>query len=300
MIAFKLRSLSRLSSKVLRCEIVNLHTSTSLLNLNSTPSLAELSKIPVQYGVERQVWVENMDTSEEVKRDLIDLHPDVWAVYPRLDIIHANLIWQSKYNVVNYNHVKGVKEMIYQYGGGGKPWPQKGTGRARQGSIRAPQWKDGGKVKGPKGPNSLYYMLPFAMRVNGLTNTLSVKMVQDDVHVVDNLDIPTSDPEYLIELAKERNWSNSVLFVDTEDKFPNEITASTEEIPHMNLMPLYGLNVNSMVKHQTLVLTVRAVENLTAKLLYALNRTDGKERAEINQNGPKELTLKLEKYRPVV
>ena len=55
-----------------------------------------------------------------------------------------------------------------------------------------------------------------------------------------------------------------------------------------------------MVKHQTLVLTVRAVENLTAKLLYALNRTDGKERAEINQNGPKELTLKLEKYRPVV
>jgi len=62
MIAFKLRSLSRLSSKVLRCEIVNLHTSTSLLNLNSTPSLAELSKIPVQYGVERQVWVENMDT----------------------------------------------------------------------------------------------------------------------------------------------------------------------------------------------------------------------------------------------
>jgi len=300
MIAFKLRSLSRLSSKVLRCEIVNLHTSTSLLNLNSTPSLAELSKIPVQYGVERQVWVENMDTSEEVKTDLIDLHPDVWAVYPRLDIIHANLIWQSKYNVVNYNHVKGVKEMIYQYGGGGKPWPQKGTGRARQGSIRAPQWKDGGKVKGPKGPNSLYYMLPFAMRVNGLTNTLSVKMVQDDVHVVDNLAIPTSDPEYLIELAKERNWSNSVLFVDTEDKFPNEITASTEEIPHMNLMPLYGLNVNSMVKHQTLVLTVRAVENLTAKLLYALNRTDGKERAEINQNGPKELTLKLEKYRPVV
>jgi len=298
MLATKFRSLIRLSSPVVTCKVVKLHTSIPLLNM--TPTLAEMSKLPVQYGVERQVWVENMDTCESVKRDLLDLHPDVWAVYPRMDNIHANLVWQQSYNVVKYNHVKGVREMIYQYGGGGKPWRQKGTGRARQGSIRAPQWKDGGKVKGPKGPKSLYYMLPFAMRVYGLTNTLSVKMVQDDIHVVDNLEIPTLDPEYLVELAKERNWSNSILFVDTEDKFPKNVTACTEEIPHMNLMPVYGLNVNSMLKHRKLVLTVRAVENLTAKLLYALNRTDGRERARLNAHGPKELTLKMEKYRPIL
>ena len=164
------------------------------------------------------------------------MHPDVWAVYPRMDIIHQNLVWQSKYNVVNYNHVKGVREMIYSYGGGAKPWQQKGTGRARQGSRRAPQWVNGGKVHGPKGPKSLYYMIPYHVRVYGLTHTLSAKMVQDDIHVVDSLEIPTEDPDYLEELVRERGWSNSVLFVDTEDIFPKNITASTEEIPHMNTM----------------------------------------------------------------
>jgi len=308
MFASKLRPFSKLSAsfvtpnKVLRCEVValRLHTTPVVQYVNNTPSLTELSKLPIQYGVERQVWVENLDTREEEKRDIIDLHPDVWAVYPRLDLIHANLVWQSKYNTVNYNHVKGVKEMIYSYGGGAKPWAQKGTGRARQGSKRAPQWKHGGKVHGPKGPKSLYYMIPYSMRVYGLSHTLSVKMVQDDIHVVDNLDIPSSDPDYLLELAKERGWSNSVLFVDTDDMFPDNITAVTEEIPHMNLMPVYGLNVNSMVKHQTLVLTVRAVESITAKLLFALNRTDGKERAQLSHDGPTDMTLKMEKHRPIV
>eukprot|EP00092_Neocalanus_flemingeri_P023013 GFUD01024946.1.p1 GENE.GFUD01024946.1~~GFUD01024946.1.p1 ORF type:complete len:321 (-),score=74.68 GFUD01024946.1:28-948(-) len=306
MFGSKLRSLARLpasivnTSKVLRCQVICLHTTTKLQYISNTPSLAELSQLPVQYGVERQVWVENLDTRKEEKTDLIDLHPDVWAVYPRLDIIQANLVWQSKYNVVNYNHVKGVREMIYSYGGGAKPWPQKGTGRARQGSRRAPQMKNPGKVHGPQGPKSLYHMIPYSQRVYGLTHTLSVKMVQDDIHVVDNLEISTSDPEYLLELAKERGWTSSVLFVDTDDMFHENITAATEEIPYMNLMPVYGLNVNSMVKHHTLVLTVRAVESLTAKLLYALNRTDGKERAELSKNGPKEMKLKMEKYRPIV
>jgi len=268
--------------------------------MSSTPTVSDMSSIPVQYGGTREAWVENLDSRNEEKRGIIDLHPDVWAVYPRIDIIHQNLVWQSKYNVVNYNHVKGVKEMIYSYGGGAKPWPQKGTGRARQGSRRAPQWINGGKVHGPKGPKSLYYMLPYHLRVYGLTHTLSVKMVQDDVHVVDSLDLPTDDPEYLLELSKERGWSSSVLFVDTEDMFPEKITAMTEEIPHMNLMPVYGLNVNSMLKHQTLVLTVRAVESLTAKLLYALNRTDGRERQRMNKDGPQEMKLKMEKWRPVV
>jgi len=306
MFSSKLRLFSRLpvnllnTSKVVRCEVVSLHTAVTLQYLHNSPNLTDVSRVPVQYGVERQVWVENMDTREEEKRDLINLHPDIWAVYPRIDIIHQNLVWQSKYNVVNYNHVKGVREMIYSYGGGGKPWPQKGTGRARQGSRRAPQWVNGGKVHGPKGPKSEYYMIPYHVRVYGLTHTLSVKMVQDDIHVVDNLEIPTNDPDYLLELTRERGWGNSVLIVDTDDIFPENITAVTEEIPHMNLMPMYGLNVNSMVKHQTLVLTVRAVEALTAKILFALNRTDGRDRSKLSQEGPSEMTLKLEQYRPVV
>lgn len=87
-------------------------------------------------------------------------------------------------------------------------------GKARHGSIRSPLFKGGGVIHGPKSPNSHYYMLPFYSRVNGLIATLSVKFAQDDLHVVEHLEIPTEDPNFIEELVKSRNWGPSVLFVD--------------------------------------------------------------------------------------
>jgi len=302
MLVATFRSLSRTcltnDNKLLKiCKVIRL----DMVHINTTNQVdPAVRDIPVQYGVTRQVWVENLNTTKEKKTGILDLHPDVWSVYPRMDLIHQNLVWQSKYNVVNYAHAKNTHEMIYQYGGGAKPWPQKGTGRARQGSRRAPQWVNGGKAHGPRGPKPLYYMIPYSVRVYGLTHTLSVKLSQDDLHVVDNLDLPTNDPAYLTDLVRERGWAKSCLIVDTEDIFPTDITAATDGIPHINLMPVYGLNVNSMVKHETLVLTVRAVEALTDKLLYALNRTDIRERTKISRDGPSSMELQIEKHRPVV
>jgi len=275
----------------------SLSTSNPRQKIRVDPAVLD---IPVQYNVEREVWVESLSTKETELTSIMSLHPEVWAVYPRMDVIHQNMVWQQKYNVVNYNHVKNVKEMIYAYGGGAKPWRQKGTGRARQGSRRAPQWIRGGKVHGPKGPKPLYYMIPWHVRVYGLMHTLSVKMIQDDLHVVEDLELPSEDPEYLQDLVRTRNWAPSVLLVDTVDNFPANITSATDDIPHMNLMPVYGLNVNSMIKHETLVVTKRAVEDLTAKLLHALHTTDVKEKMERSRDGPRQLELKMEKHRPVL
>ena len=94
----------------------------------------------------------------------------------------------------------------------------------------------------------------------GLTHTLSVKFVQDDLHVVSDLELSSSHPDHLLSLATARGWSSSVLFVDTEDEFPENITIASQRLPNINLMPVYGLNVSSMIKHQTLVLTERAVK----------------------------------------
>lgn len=168
-------------------------------------------KFTPQYTKPREVWIENMDTIEERKLGLFELHPTVYAASPRIDIIHRNITWQRKYRWVSWAHTKTRAEVR---GGGRKPWPQKGLGKARHGSIRSPLWRGGGVAHGPRSGKTHFFMLPFHVRVQGLTSTLSSKLAQDDLHVIKNLDLPTDDPEYLAELIQQRNWGPSVLIVD--------------------------------------------------------------------------------------
>lgn len=159
----------------------------------------------------RQLWVENLDSPEERKLELIELHPEVFAAPPRIDLIHQNIVWQKKYRWVRFAHTKTKNEVR---GGGRKPWPQKGLGRARHGSIRSPLFKGGGVVHGPRSPTTHFFMLPYFSRVLGLTSALSVKLAQDDLHIVNALDLPINESNYLQEILKERNWGPSCLFVD--------------------------------------------------------------------------------------
>uniref|UniRef100_A0A034VPY1 Large ribosomal subunit protein uL4m n=1 Tax=Bactrocera dorsalis TaxID=27457 RepID=A0A034VPY1_BACDO len=226
---------------------------------------------PMNRAVSRQVWIENIDDVPERKVGIIELHPDVFATQPRVDVIQENIEWQRKYRYVSFAHTKTRAEVR---GGGRKPWPQKGMGRARHGSIRSPLFRGGGVAHGPRSPTTHFYMLPFYKRVMGLTATLSVKLAQDDLHVIDTVDVPTQDPQFIKELIKERNWGPSVLIVDRDDIFPENISYATDALSYVNLMPSYGLNTYSMLKHDTLVLTVNAVKHIEERLLYQLHRTD--------------------------
>ena len=159
----------------------------------------------------RQAWIENVDSINEEKLGLIELHPDIFAAQPRVDVIQENIEWQRKYRYVSFAHSKSRAEVR---GGGRKPWPQKGGGRARHGSIRSPLFQGGGVAHGPRSPTTHFYMLPFFKRVLGLTSTLSVKLAQDDLHIIKDVEIPSTDPEFMLELIKERNWGPSVLIID--------------------------------------------------------------------------------------
>ncbi|KAM7354588.1 mitochondrial ribosomal protein L4 [Cochliomyia hominivorax] len=226
---------------------------------------------PVNLKDCRQAWIENLDAVAEEKLGLIELHPDVFATQPRVDVIQENIEWQRKYRYVSFASSKSRAEVR---GGGRKPWPQKGGGRARHGSIRSPLFKGGGVAHGPRSPTTHFYMLPFFKRVLGLTSTLSVKLAQDDLHIVKDVEIPSTDPEFILDLIKERNWGPSVLIVDKNDIFPENICYATDQLGYVNLMPAYGLNCYSMLKHDTLVLTVDAVKHLEERLLFQLHRAD--------------------------
>jgi len=245
------------------------------LNRPSIPILTSRKlDYPPKYRAPRQVWISNLDSVGEEKLGLVDLHPDIFASLPRLDVIHENIRWQQLYRNVSYANTKVRSEVR---GGGRKPRPQKGSGRSRHGSIRSPIWKGGGIVHGPRSPTTYFYMLGFDARLNGLRAALSVKLAQDDLHVVDSLELPSDNPTFLADLVEERGWGPSVLFVDETDVMPFNITAATEAHGHYNLMPVYGLNVYSMLKHQTLVLTLAAVNRIEERILFHMHRNDAME-----------------------
>uniref|UniRef100_A0A915E1R9 Large ribosomal subunit protein uL4m n=1 Tax=Ditylenchus dipsaci TaxID=166011 RepID=A0A915E1R9_9BILA len=159
-------------------------------------------------------------------------------------------------------------------GGGRKPWPQKRTGRSHVGTIRTPQFIRGGFAHGVRGPKTWFYMLPDTIRIQGLCTALTIKHTQDDLVLVDDFSsLPTSDPNYLQELADARNWGYSVLFVDTSAELvPQNLIKATEEVPSFNVMPLYGLNCYSIVKHETLVISRRALDALEERILEQLHK----------------------------
>lgn len=217
-----------------------------------------------------QAWVESLRGFEQERIGLAELHPDVFATTPRLDILHQVAVWQRNFKRISYAKTKTRAEVS---GGGRKPWQQKGSGRARHGSIRSPIWRGGGVAHGPRGPTSYYYMLPMKVRALGLKVALTVKLMQDDLHIVDSLELPTADPQYLTELAQYRHWGSSVLLVDlTHEDMPKNVMAATSGLNSFNLIPAVGLNVYSMLKHQTLVLTLPSVAFLEDKLLWQDSR----------------------------
>lgn len=229
-----------------------------------------LSKYPPKsLSKPRQAWIESIDADNE-SRDLVTLHPDIWGIRPRIDVLWTNIDWQKRYKTVLYNDVKDRYDMHE----GPPPWPRKGTGHARHRSKGSPNYYQGGKAHGPRGPRTDFFMLQYPQRVTGLIHCLSAKFAQDDVRIVQNLEIPSEKPEYVEDLIENRGWGMSTLFVDKNDVFPRNLTAATQTIFHVNMMPVYGLNVYSMLKHKTLVLTLDALQHIEEKLLFALCRAD--------------------------
>ncbi|KAF1752298.1 hypothetical protein GCK72_018852 [Caenorhabditis remanei] len=217
-----------------------------------------------------QAWVSSLETIEDEKLGLVDLHPDIFRATPRIDILHRNLTWQSVYRNVQMTKMLTKAEMP---GGGRKPWPQKKTGRAHVGSIRAPQFIRGGFANGVRGPRTWFYMLPDAVRIQGLCVALTLKHAQDDLHIVDNIqNLQNEDPKYWIDLCEARNYGYSVLFVDDNDELTGGLAEAQQALPWLNVMPVYGLNCFSLIKYDTVVLTRSALDKIEERLLTHIHR----------------------------
>lgn len=218
----------------------------------------------------KQAWVEEF--SQKQKVGIVDLHPCVFGVYPRPEWVSEVIHWQKEYRRINFISMPSRNELP---GGTRRPWPQKGTGRARHKSVNSPLWMKGGWARGPRGPETRFRMLPDHVLTNAMASMLTIKLAQDDLVIVRSIkDFDSQDEKRLEELVENRNWGPSVLIVDKCDIFPENISVASENIRHINLMPTFGLNVLSMAKHETLILTLDALEDIEEKLLFQFMRVN--------------------------
>lgn len=190
----------------------------------------------------------------------IELADSVFGAEVRADILSRVVNWQLANRRAGTHKVKTIAEVS---GTTKKPYKQKGTGNARQGSLRAPQYRGGGIVFGPV-VRSHEFDLPKKIRSMGMRCALSSKAQNGKLVVVDELkmaDVKTKE----LKTKLEKLGFESVLFVGGSELDKN-FSLAARNIINVDVLPQQGANVYDIMRRDTLVLTKEAAENLEARL----------------------------------
>jgi large subunit ribosomal protein L4 len=143
-------------------------------------------------------------------------------------------------------------------GGGAKPWRQKGTGRARQGSIRAPQWIKGGIVFAPK-PRDYRVSVPKSMRKVAMKSALTSKVQENQMIILDSLNFEAPKTKNIVEMLKALE-ANKALIITAES---NEVVyKSARNIQGISIIPANNINVYDLLKYEKLIITKDAVSKI--------------------------------------
>lgn len=148
-------------------------------------------------------------------------------------------------------------------GGGKKPWRQKGTGRARHGSIRSPQWRHGGIVFAPK-PRDYSYTLPKKLKRVALKSALSSKVAENQIIVLDKLTLDAPKTKTIAEMLKKFNANKTLIVVKESDEV---IYKSVRNIENAHVIPVNNLNVYDILKYDKFIVTqdaARLIEEVYA------------------------------------
>ena len=186
----------------------------------------------------------------------IELNDAIFGITPNEAVLFDAVIAQRASLRQGNHKVKNRSEVA---GGGRKPWRQKGTGRARQGSIRSPQWRGGGVVFGPT-PRSYSYKLPKKVRRLALKSALSAKVLEQNFLVLDALtfDAPKTKDFKAVLAALEIN--KKALFVTAEVN--ENVALSARNIAGVTVVTAEGINVLDLLGHEKVVFTKDAVNKV--------------------------------------
>jgi large subunit ribosomal protein L4 len=185
--------------------------------------------------------------------DTVELDETVWGIEPHIAIMHQALVMQLANARLGTHDTKTRSEVR---GGGRKPWRQKGTGRARQGSIRAPQWTGGGVVWGPH-PRKYTQRMPKKMRRLAVRSALSAKLADDRLTIIDGLDSIEPRTRAMKTLLEALPESRSILIVVADQI--EAIERASGNLQQVRTILASYLNVRDVLKFERLLVTKDAI-----------------------------------------
>jgi large subunit ribosomal protein L4 len=183
-----------------------------------------------------------------------ELNESVFGIEPNTHVLHEAVVMQRASQRQGTHDVKNRSEVR---GGGRKPWRQKGTGRARQGSIRSPQWVGGGVVFGPT-PRSYSYKLPKKVRRLALKSALSSKVKEENLVVLEALSFEAPKTKEFVNMLTALNVNKKALIVTAE--FDENVVRSANNLQGVKVLTVTEVNVLDLLSHDKLILTKEAAE----------------------------------------
>jgi large subunit ribosomal protein L4 len=188
----------------------------------------------------------------------LELPDEIFAASPRADVMARVVHWQLAKRRAGTHKTKGMSEVS---GTTRKPYRQKGTGNARQGSLRAPQFRKGGIVHGPV-VRDHGYALPKKVRRLGLISALSQKRADGKLVILEAANGSGKTKE-LAAKFKALGWTSALIVDRTVDE---AFLRASRNIPHVDVLPTIGANVYDILKHDVLAITASGVEGLKERL----------------------------------
>ena len=202
--------------------------------------------------------VDVYNTDREVVGQL-DLNEKIFAVPVKPHILHEVVTYQLAKQRAGTAKTKGRSEVS---GGGKKPWRQKGTGRARAGTIRSPLWRGGGTVHGPH-PRSYEMRVPKKVRRLALRMALSQKVLDQEVMVLDRLQLEQIKTKDFAALLTRLQLRKPLVVIPQKDEI---VEKSARNIPNVKVLRSEGLNVYDLLNDRNLVLTRECIGKIEESL----------------------------------
>lgn len=186
----------------------------------------------------------------------IDLKEEIFGIIPNEAVVHSVLV---NYLANQRQGTASTKTRAEVSGGGRKPWRQKGTGRARQGSIRAPQWIKGGIALGPK-PRNYKYKVNKKERRLAVKSVLSSKVLENQLVVVDKLDLSEIKTKNMVSTLNNLKVEGKALILLGEKS--ENVQKSARNIEGVKTTLVNTLNVYDLLKYSKLVVTLDAIQKI--------------------------------------